>query len=103
MQSGSLYIYVSLTVMALTIYAIRLLPFVFIRKPIRNRWFRSFLYYVPYVTLAVMTFPAILTAAGSTAAGAAALIAGLAAAWISGDLFVVAGVCCLTAFIFGFF
>ncbi|MCI6637770.1 MAG: AzlD domain-containing protein [Bilifractor sp.] len=94
-------IYLSLLIMALTIYAIRLLPFLFIRKPIRNRWFRSFLYYVPYVTLAVMTFPAILTATDHVAAGAAALIAGLIAAWISEDLFAVAISCCVVVFVMG--
>ena len=45
-------IYLSLIIIALTIYAIRLMPFLFIRKPIKNRYFRSFLYYVPYATLA---------------------------------------------------
>ena len=94
-------IYLSLLIMALTIYAIRLLPFLFIRKPIRNRWFRSVLYYVPYVTLAVMTFPAILTATNHVAAGAAALIAGLIAAWISEDLFAVAISCCVVVFVMG--
>ena len=94
-------IYLSLLIMALTIYAIRLLPFLFIRKPIRNRWFRSFLYYVPYVTLAVMTFPAILTATDHVAAGAAALIAGLIEAWISEDLFAVAISCCVVVFVMG--
>lgn len=94
-------VYISLLVMALTVYAIRLMPFLFIRKPIRSRWFRSFLHYVPYVTLAVMTFPAILTAAGNIWAGAAALVAGLIAAWISGDLFVVAITCCAAVFVVG--
>lgn len=52
--------YLYLFVMALTTYLIRVLPLTLIRKPIRNRFLRSFLYYVPYVTLAVMTFPAIM-------------------------------------------
>ena len=47
-------------VMAFVTYLIRMLPLVVFRKPIRNRFFRSFLYYLPYVTLAVMTFPAII-------------------------------------------
>jgi len=91
-------VYFSLAVIALTIYSIRLAPFWFLRKPLTNRWFRSFLYYVPYVTLAVMTFPAILTATGSILAGAAALIAGLLVAWLWGDLFAVAITCCVVAF-----
>ena len=45
--------YLYLFVMALTTYLIRVLPLTLIRKPIRNRFLRSFLYYVPYVTLAV--------------------------------------------------
>ena len=95
-------IYRSLLVIALTIYAIRVMPFLFIRKPIKNRWFRSFLHYVPFVTLAVMTFPAILTATDSVVAGAAALVAGLVIAWISGDLFAVSITCCAAVLIVGF-
>ena len=52
--------YLYIAVMALTTYAIRVLPLTLIRKPIKSTFLRSFLYYVPYVTLAVMTFPAIL-------------------------------------------
>ena len=55
-------VYFSLLIMCLTVYCIRMLPFLVFRKEITNRWLRSFLYYVPYVTLAVMTFPAIITA-----------------------------------------
>ncbi len=56
--------YLYIAIMALTTYAIRVLPLTLIRKPIKSRFLRSFLYYVPYVTLAVMTFPAITTATG---------------------------------------
>ena len=86
--------------MILTVYLIRLLPFLFLRKPIKNRWFRSFLSYVPYVTLSVMTFPAILTAARMPAAGAAALIVGVIVAWWRGDLFTVALTACAVVFLF---
>ena len=58
MSRNVLYI----AVMALVSYTIRVLPLTLIRKPIRNTFIQSFLYYVPYVTLAVMTFPAILHA-----------------------------------------
>lgn len=57
---------ISIILMALVTYLIRMLPLVLFRKPIRNRFFRSFLFYAPYVTLAVMTFPAILSTTGST-------------------------------------
>ena len=61
--------YLYIAIMALTTYAIRVLPLTLIRKPIKSRFLRSFLYYVPYVTLAVMTFPAITTATDSPIAG----------------------------------
>ena len=59
-MSGNIYIYIA--IVAITSYLIRVLPLTLIRKPIKNRFIRSFLYYVPYVTLAVMTFPAIFDA-----------------------------------------
>ena len=54
--------YIYIAVMALVSYAIRILPLTLIRKPIKNRFIQSCLYYVPYVALAVMTFPAIVIA-----------------------------------------
>ena len=53
--------YMYILVMALTTYFIRVIPLTLLRKEITNRTFRSFLTYVPHVTLAVMTFPAILS------------------------------------------
>ena len=86
-----LYILVS----AVVSYLIRVTPLVLIRGEIRSRTLRSFLYYVPYVTLAVMTFPAIVDATQSPLAGLLALIAGCLLAWFGGSLFQVAVVCCL--------
>ena len=74
-MSGNIYIYIA--IVAITSYLIRVLPLTLIRKPIKNRFIRSFLYYVPYVTLAVMTFPAIIDATATPLAGALALIAGI--------------------------
>ena len=84
--------YIYIAVMALVSYAIRILPLTLIRKPIKNRFVQSFLYYVPYVTLAVMTFPAIVQATQSPVAGAVALVIGIAAAWCGASLFQVAAV-----------
>ena len=70
-------VYLYIFVMAAVTYLIRVLPLTLIRKPIRNRTIRSFLYYVPYVTLAVMTFPSILTATSSPISA----MAGFLAAW----------------------
>ena len=91
-------IYLALTVMALTVYVIRVGPLLFLRKPIKNRWFRSFLYYVPYVTLSVMTFPAILTVTENPLCGLFALIVGVLISWFFGDLFAVSIACCITVF-----
>ena len=99
----SVNIWASLLLMILVIYSVRLLPMLLLRKNITNRWFRSFLYYVPYVTLAVMTFPAIIQATDDLRSGLAALIVGLVTAWFSGDLFVVAVSCCMSVFVCGFF
>ena len=96
---GSAYIYIFIAVMALTTYFCRVLAFTLVRKPIRNRYVRSFLYYVPYVTLAVMTFPAIVEATRYPVAGMVSLIAGILCAWFGGSLFLVAGSCCLSVFV----
>lgn len=94
-------VYFSLLIMCLTVYCIRMLPFLVFRREITNTWLRSFLYYVPYVTLAVMTFPAIITATDDIRSGIAALIVGLLTAWYKGDLFVVALSCCAAVFVTG--
>ena len=86
-------------VMAGVTYLIRVLPLTLIRKEIKNRTIRSFLFYVPYVTLAVMTFPAILEATNNMWAGLAALIAGILLAWFGGSLFQVAVLACVVVFV----
>ena len=92
-------LYAYILVMAAVSYAIRALPMTLIRKPIRSRFIQSFLYYVPYVTLAVMTFPAIVDATQSPVAGALALIVGLAAAWLGAGLMPVAVLCRATVLV----
>ena len=83
-------VYVYIFGMALVTYLIRVLPLTLIRKEIKNVTLRSFLYYVPYVTLAVMTFPAIINSTQSPISGAIALVAAIAMAWIGKGLFAVA-------------
>ena len=87
-------VYIYILIMFAVTYLIRMLPLTLIRRPIRNRFLRSFLYYVPYVTLAVMTFPDILSATGTPVAGLLALIAGVALAWSGRSLFTVAVLSC---------
>jgi len=102
-MQGNAYIYLFIAVMALTTYFCRVLAFTLVRKPVRNRFVQSFLYYVPYVTLAVMTFPAIVEATRVPAAGIAALAAGILCAWFGGNLFLVAGSCCVSVFLIEMF
>ena len=96
-MKNNIYIYIA--VMTIVIYLIRLLPLTLIRKKITNVTLRSFLYYVPYVTLAVMTFPAILEATGSMWSGLAALIIGAVLAYFGLGLFGVAVSACAVVFI----
>lgn len=96
-------IYLYILIMFGVTYLIRVLPLTLIRKEIRNKAIRSFLYYVPYVTLAVMTFPAILDATASTWSALAALLVGVALAWLGKSLFTVAVVSCVVVFVLELF
>lgn len=91
-MSHNVYIYIF--IMAGVTYAIRVLPLTLIRRPIKSRFLQSFLFYVPYITLAVMTFPAILDATQTPLAGGIALIAGIVLAWLGFGLFPVSITCC---------
>ena len=95
--------YIYILIMALTIFAIRVLPLTLIRKKIKNKILRSFLFYVPYVTLAVMTFPAIIEATNSVWSGLAALIVGVLIAWKGGSLLVVSVISCVVVFVIEMF
>ncbi len=93
-----LYILVAIVVTNL----IRVLPMVLIKGQIRNQFLRSFLYYVPYVTLAVMTFPDIITMTLTPLAGVITLVVGMVAAWYGLGLFPVAVICCAVAYLMDF-
>lgn len=96
-------IYIYIIIMSLVTFAIRVLPLTLIRREIKNRHIRSFLHYVPYVTLAVMTFPAILTSTQSLISGTLALIIGMISAWIGASMFQVATLCCMVVLITEYF
>lgn len=97
----NIYVYIAIMVIVTTI--IRVLPLTLIRREIKNVTLRSFLYYIPYVTLAVMTFPAILDATGSPWSAWAALIVAIVAAWLGKSLFFVSSAACIIVFILEFF
>ena len=96
-------VYLYILVMFEVTDLIQVLPLTLIRKEIKNRTIRSFLYYVPYVTLAVMTFPAIIDATSSPLAGLAALIVGILLAWFGRSLFQVAVLSCVVVYVLELF
>lgn len=92
-------VYVYILVMALVTYLIRALPLTLIRKKIDSKFIKSFLYYVPYATLAAMTFPAILYSTGNIISAACGFVAALLLAYFGKSLLTVAGGACLTVFV----
>lgn len=91
-------IWLCILLMGAVTILIKALPVTLIRGRIRNRYVRSFLYYVPYVTLSVMTFPAIIHATQKPVSGLLALIGGVLLAFKGGSLPKVAALCCAIVF-----
>ena len=92
-------IYAYIITMAVTTYLIRVLPLTVFRKPIRSRFVRSFLHYVPYACLTAMTFPAILYSTESMISGAAALIVAVILAFRGKSLLTVSLASCAAVFV----
>lgn len=92
-------IYIYILIMAVVTYLIRLLPLTLIRKEIKNTYIKSFLYYVPYVTLAAMTFPAILSATANVWSATAGFIVALILAYRGKSLIQVSLLACVSVFI----
>lgn len=92
-------IYLYIILMAVVTYLIRALPLTLIRKPIKSRFIRSFLYYVPYATLAAMTFPAILSATDYLVSSIVGFAVALILAFNKKSLITVAGFACAAAFV----
>lgn len=97
MEQHSMFIYILLTIVITNL--IRVTPMVLIKGQITNRFVRSFLYYVPYVTLAVMTFPDMVLTTPTLWTGIIALLAGIVAAWFRLGLFPVAAICCIIVYL----
>ena len=92
-------IYSYVLVMAVTTYLIRALPLTLFKKPIRNRFLKSFLRYVPAACLTAMTFPAILSAPENVISGVVGLAVAVFLAVKKKSLIVVAVSCCAAVFI----
>ena len=93
----SIYIYI--LAMAVTTYLVRVLPLIVFKKPIHNRFIRSFLHYVPVACLTAMTFPAILYATDHIISGAVGLAVAVLLALKNKSLIVVAVASCVAVFV----
>jgi branched-subunit amino acid transport protein len=89
--------------MALVTYLIRMIPFTFFNKKIKSRFFRSFLYYMPYAVLSAMTVPAIFYSTGNMTTAVIGTIAAVVLAYFNAPLIVVALAAAVSAYIAGFF
>ena len=97
MEQHSILIYILLAIVITNL--IRVTPMVLIKGELHNRFVRSFLYYVPYVTLAVMTFPDMILVTPTPLPGIIALLAGIVAAWFRLGLVPVAAICCVIVYL----
>ncbi|MBQ7026941.1 MAG: AzlD domain-containing protein [Ruminococcus sp.] len=93
---------VYIAVMAISTYLVRMIPFAFFRKKIKSRFFRSFLYYIPYAVLSAMTIPAIFYSTGSMATAAVGTAVAVALAYMNLPLIVVALAASGSALLVGF-
>lgn len=98
-MSIALYI----TIMAVVTYLIRMIPFAFFRKKIKSRFFRSFLYYIPYAVLSAMTIPAIFYSTGNMLTAIVGTVTAFILSYFNLPLIVVALSATATAFIAGLF
>ncbi|MCQ2057203.1 MAG: AzlD domain-containing protein [Bacteroidaceae bacterium] len=96
MTEKNIFIYIAVT--ALTTNLVRVLPLLVLKKRITNRFVRSFFHYIPYITLSVMTFPAIMETT-SPAVGLATLAIGVACAWKGMGMLAVSLICCVCVFL----
>ena len=92
-------IYLYVLVMAVTTYLVRALPLTLFKKPIKNRFLKSFLHYVPVACLTAMTFPAILYATENMISGAIGLAVALVLAFCNRSLIVVSLASCAAVFL----
>ena len=92
-------VYLYIFVMAVTTYLIRAIPLTVLKKPIQNRFLKSFLFYVPTACLAAMTFPAILTATENLLSGAVGLAVAVLLALKKKSMIVVAAASCAAVFL----
>lgn len=96
-------IYIYILVMALITYLIRALPLTLIHREINNQFFRSFLFYIPYVTLAAMVFPAILFSTGNVISATVGFVIAIILSYREKSLTTVAIAACIGVYITSLF
>ena len=94
--------FIYLAIMALTTYAIRVIPLVLCKGKIENIFIQSFLTYIPYAVLGAMTFPAILYSTRGLVSAVAGMVAAMILAWRKKTLLTVAMAACLTVYVVEF-
>lgn len=101
------YLLSAILIMAVVTYLVRMLPIVIFRKEIKNRFVKSFLYYVPYAVLAAMTIPEILYSTGSIWSAVIGLVCAFVLSYNRRSLLTVAlgavGAVFVSELILGFF
>lgn len=97
MQMSKFLIYI--LVSAGTTYLIRMLPLVLIKKNITNKYIVSFLYYIPYAVLSVMTIPAVFYSTASKMSAFIGTVVGIIAAYYNQSLLKVACLSCVAVFV----
>ncbi|MBS7369420.1 MAG: AzlD domain-containing protein [Oscillospiraceae bacterium] len=93
------YLCISIAVMALVTYLIRMLPLAVFRKKIENRFVLDFLYYVPYAVLTAMTIPSVFYSSSSILSAAAGFIVAVVLAFFERGLLTVAVCACAGVFV----
>lgn len=83
-------IMISIGIMALTTYFIRMIPFTFFQRKIKNRFIKSILYYIPYAVLSAMTIPSIFYATQDVPSAIAGTVVAVLLAYLELPLIVVA-------------
>ena len=91
--------YIYIFVMFAVTYLVRVLPLTLIRRKIKNRFLRSFLYYVPYSVLSVMTFPAVFFSTGSIVSAVVGTVVAVVLAYRKKSLIIVAASAALAVLI----
>ena len=92
-------IYIYILTMAIVTYLIRAIPLTVFTKKIKNKFILSFLYYVPYTCLTVMTIPSIFSSTSSLLSAVAGFLVAVILGYFKKGLVTVAVSATITVFI----